>query len=617
MTATPADPKPAFAPLDFARAAVDVERLADGGMILRSPQKLGACDTKMGDYLVDWAALAPTRVFLAERDGSGGWRELTYAQALDQVERLAQALLDRGFGPGRTLMILSDNGIDNALLQLAAQHVGAPAVPVSPAYSLMSKDHAKLKAIHELVQPSLVYAKDAGPFSAALKAIGAGPDRLVTSVPQPGTATIDDLLKTAKTDAVDFAFAGVSSDSIAKILFTSGSTGAPKGVINTQRMLVSNQQMIAQLWRFLGEKPPVIVDWLPWNHTFGANHNFNMVLRHGGTLYIDDGKPVPALIDRTVANLREVSPTLYFNVPIGFAVLLDHLEADAALRANFFKRLDLLFYAGAALPQNLWERLEDLSVAERGVRVPMISAWGSTETAPMVTTVHFPIERAGVIGLPGPGVALKMVPTGGKLEMRVKGPNVTPGYWQRPDLTEAAFDDEGYYKIGDAGRLLDEHDASAGVVFDGRTAEDFKLSTGTWVHVGALRIALIAACAPAVQDVVLVGEYGDHAGALIFPNLPGCRALAGLADDAPIEQVLADQAVRSHVRETLLRHNTENPASSTAIARAFLMAEPPSIDANEITDKGYINQRAVRERRAGLVDRVMTEAPDGDVIQVT
>lgn len=611
------DTKPGFAPLDFAPPDVTVEPLSDGGVIVRSSQKLGACDTKMGDYLIDWASLAASRTFLAERDGTGGWRKLSYRQTLNRVERLAQALLDRGFGPGRTLMILSDNGIDSALLQLAAQHIGMPAVPVSPAYSLMSKDHAKLKTIHDLVRPSLVYAKDGDRFAAALAAIGVGPDQLVTSVAKDGVTTVDDLLQTPKTDAVDLAFAGVGPDSIAKILFTSGSTGAPKGVINTQRMLVSNQQMIAQLWRFLGDHPPVIVDWLPWNHTFGANHNFNMILRHGGTLYIDDGKPVPALIGKTVANLRDVSPTLYFNVPIGFAALLDHLENDAELRGNFFKRLDAVFYAGAALPQSLWDRLEDVAIAERGERVPMISAWGATETAPMVTTVHFPIERAGVIGLPGPGVALKMVPAGGKLEMRVKGPNVTPGYWQRPDLTQAAFDKDGYYKIGDAGRFARDEDPAGGIVFDGRTAEDFKLSTGTWVHVGALRVAVISACAPALQDAVLVGEYGDHVGVLAFPNMAGCRTLAGLADDTPVETVLASHVVRDHVRDALVRHNIENTGSSTQIARILLMADPPSIDTNEITDKGYINQRAVAERRADLVADVMANAPSSSVIVVS
>ncbi|MEM7442210.1 MAG: feruloyl-CoA synthase [Pseudomonadota bacterium] len=608
--------KPDFAPLDFAPPEVEVDETLDGGKIVRSAQALGACDAKMGDYLVDWAALAPERTFLAERDGQGGWRKLSYADALDSVERLAQALIDRGFGPGRTLMILSDNSIDNALLQLAAQHIGTPAVPVSPAYSLMSNDHAKLRAIHDLIDPSLVYAEDGARFAGALEAIGVGSDRLVTSIAQAAATTVADMLKTAKTEAVDLAFAGVGPDSIAKILFTSGSTGEPKGVINTQRMLVSNQQMIAQLWHFLAEKPPVIVDWLPWNHTFGGNHNFNMVLRHGGTLYIDDGKPVPALVGKTIANLHDVSPTLYFNVPIGFSSLLDHLESDVELRSNFFRELDAVFYAGAALPQNLWERMEAASIAERGVRVPMISAWGATETAPMVTTVHFPIERAGVIGLPGPGVSLKLVPAGDKLEMRVKGPNVTPGYWRRPDLTKAAFDDEGFYKIGDAGRFARENDPSSGIVFDGRTAEDFKLSTGTWVFVGALRIALIAACAPAIQDAVPVGEYKDEVGLLIFPNLNGCRSLAGLAEDTPIEQIVSHQAVRDHVRTALAEHNRKNPGSSTRVTRALLMAEPPSIDANEITDKGYINQHAVTQRRADLVRDVLAEAPSDRVIVV-
>ncbi len=608
--------KPPFAPLAFAPPAVDVETLADGSLVLRSPMPLGDHPPKLGLLLEHWATAAPQRSFLAERDGDG-WREVSYAEARVAVRALAQALLDRGLGPQRPLVILSDNGVDNGLLQLAAMHAGIPAVPVSPAYSLMSRDHAKLRHIFELVTPGVVFVADGTRFASALDAVGLdGCELVVRANPPTGLAAtpLADLLATPSGSGVDKAFAAVGPDSVAKILFTSGSTGLPKGVINTQRMLCSNQQAIAQLWPFLAEKPPVVVDWLPWNHTFGGNHNFNMVLRHGGTLYVDGGKPMPGLIETTVANLKSIAPTLYFNVPRGFDVLLPYLEQDAGLRDRFFSRLDLIFYAGAALPQSLWTRLEALSVAARGVRVPMVSAWGSTETAPMVTTVHFPIERAGVIGLPAPGSAVKLVPNGAKQELRVTGPNVTPGYWRRPDLTAQAFDADGWYCIGDAGRLEDPARPERGIVFDGRVAEDFKLLSGTWVHAGVLRVTAIAAGAPVIQDAVVTGHDREEVGLLVFPNLVGCKTLCPEAgDDAAA--LLRCAAVRARLREGFAAYNAEHGASSRRIARLLLMSEPPDIDANEITDKGYINQGAVLERRADLVARLYAAgADDPDVL---
>jgi feruloyl-CoA synthase len=377
-------------------------------------------------------------------------------------------------------------------------------------------------------------------------------------------------------------------------------------------MLCANQQMIAQLWPFLAARPPVIVDWLPWNHTFGANHNFNMVLRNGGTLYIDDGKPVPGLIERSLAALREISPTLYFNVPLGFALMVEHLERDADLARKLFHDLDLLFYAAAALPQPVWERLERVSLRARGSAVPMVSAWGATETAPMATAVHFPIARAGNIGLPPPGGEVKLVPHGDRLEMRVRGPHVTPGYWRRPDLTAESFDAEGFYITGDAGRFADPQAPARGLVFDGRLAENFKLSSGSWVAVGALRVAIIAAGAPLVADAVIAGHGRDAIGVLLFPNLAACRALCpDLPADAPAETVIAQPGLRDVLAAALSRHNAAAQGSSTRIARALLLAEPPSIDANEITDKGYINQRAVLERRAVLVEKLYSQgAPE-------
>ncbi|MGH8687937.1 MAG: feruloyl-CoA synthase, partial [Burkholderiales bacterium] len=546
--------------LRLAPAEVDLERRPNGETVLRSPQPLRAYERCTGEWLVKWARQAPERVFLAERRGEA-WRKLGYAQALDGARRIGQALLERGLGPERPLAILSDNSVDHGLLALGAMHAGVPIAPVSPAYSLMSKDHAKLKAIFELVKPGLVWVDDAKKFEVALAAVGAEATPLAP------------LLDTEPGARVDEAFARVGPDTVAKILFTSGSTGLPKGVVNTQRMLVSNQQMLAQVWPFLEDRVQTIVDWLPWNHTFGGNFCFNVMLRNGGSLYIDGGKPAPGLIDATARNLKEVAPTLYFNVPRGFDLLLPFLEQDAELRQRFFRNLDMLFYAAAALPQNLWERLEAMAQAEKGGELAMLSSWGSTETAPSAAAVHYTIERAGVIGLPNPGCELKLVPAAGKLEVRVRGPNVTPGYFRREDLTRAAFDEEGFYRIGDAMKFADPAAPSKGLVFDGRVAEDFKLSSGTWVHVGAVRVRLIAAGNPIIQDVVITGHDRNEVGALVFLS--------------PAAKDLAPGAVRAKIASALKALAAEG-GSSMHPTRALVLAEPPSIDANEITDKGYM-----------------------------
>ncbi len=572
--------------LRFAPARVEVEAREGRSRILRSPIPLAPFPRAVGEWLVHWARTSPDRVFLAERVGEA-WRKVTYAGALDAVRSIGEALLARGLSADRPVAILSDNSVDHALLALGAMHAGIPAAPISPAYSLMSKDHAKLKGIFELLQPGLVYARDPAPFAPALEAVGAR------------ATGIEGLLAEKPSARIDAAFAAVGPDTIAKVLFTSGSTGSPKGVINTHRMLCSNQQSWAQLWPFLEETPPVLCEWLPWNHTFGGNATFNMVLRNGGTMYVDGGKPAPGLVETTVRNLREVSPTLSFNVPRGFDLLLPYLESDAELRRSFFRNLDAVFYAGAALPQNLWARLEALAVAENGGRLSMLSAWGSTETSPMATCVHYPIARAGVIGNPGPGTELKLVPSGTKLEVRVRGPNVTPGYWRRDDLTREAFDEEGFYRIGDAMKFVDPDDPAKGLAFDGRVAEDFKLMSGTWVHVGTVRVQLIAACDPLVQDAVITGHDREEMGALVFVNPAAAKALG-----------LDPAGVRARLAEALGKLNAAATGSSTAPARLLILDEPPSIDANEITDKGYINQRAVLERRAALVEKLHAGGPE-------
>ncbi|MFN0177934.1 MAG: feruloyl-CoA synthase [Gemmatimonadales bacterium] len=633
MTAVLRDPKRLFA-----EPLVERELRPDGTVLLRSPVPLGGYPDSICHYLDHWAAAAADRPFLLERSADGGWAGVTFGAARDVVRRLAAGLLARGLSSERPLVILSDNSVEQGILTLAGMLVGVPVVPVSPSYSLVSTDHAKLGRIVTLVQPGMVFAEDGARYRPALAAIRPIHDGVEVvgsrSVEAGGSIRVADLAAAADVGAghgaargdgaagvdratVDRAARAVGPDTIAKLLFTSGSTAEPKGVINTQRMLSANQQARAQVWPFLADHPPVIVDWLPWSHTFGGNHNFNLVLRQGGTLYIDGGRPAPPLFAQTVANLREISPTVYFNVPRGFDMLVSALRADRSLRENFFRRLQVIFYAAAALPQHLWEALEELALDTAGEAVPMVSAWGSTETAPMVTDCHFQASRSGVIGIPAPGCELKLVPNGDKLEVRVRGPNVTPGYWRRPDLTASQFDEEGFYRIGDAVRLVDPERPEQGLLFDGRVAEDFKLDSGTWVNVGMLRVRAIEALAPVAQDIVVTGHDRSEVGFLVFPNVAACRALAGdLAGDAPVERALAHSAVRDQVREGLAALKGMGGGSSMFATRAMLLAEPPSIDGGEITDKGYLNQRAVLDRRAALVERLHQESSDGAIVRL-
>jgi len=602
---------------EFAPARVDVEQLPGGGFVLRSPLKLESYAANICSYLVDWAEQAPERTFLAERSVTGDWRSVTYGEALASVRALAQAVLANGVSEDRPVMILSDNSIENGLLQLAAMFTGFPVSPVSPAYSLMSRDFGKLKHVFDLVRPKLVYASNGELFNDALLALDLDGVTLVVKEGVPAgieAVPIDELLATKPTSAIDAAFSRVSPETVAKILFTSGSTGMPKGVINTQRMMCSNQQAITQIWPFITRRPPILVDWLPWNHTFGGNHNFNMILRNGGTLHIDAGKPAPGMFQTTADNLREIAPTIYFNVPRGFQMLAPYLEKDAEFRDHFFSNLDTIFYAAAALPQDLWERFENLSMAALGKKIAMTSAWGLTESAPLATGVHFPIARAGVIGLPVPGTELKMLPSAGKLELRLRGPNITPGYFRRDDLTQDAFDEDGFYRTGDAGKFADPDDPSQGILFDGRVAEDFKLMTGSWVSTGMVRVAAISACTRLIQDAVVTGHDRDDIGLLIIPNVAGITKIAGLGPDASLPDLLGNEKVRQTLRDDLAAHNSRNPASSTRIGRVLLLTEALDIDAGEITDKGYVNQRAVLERRHVLVEQLYSN--DAEVILI-
>lgn len=615
---TPLDSTAVIRPITYAPARIACEKAAGGVLRLRSTIPLDAYDPSLAALFRNAAAAQPERIFLAERAGET-WRTLTYAQARESVDAIAQALLDRGLSAERPIMILSGNAIDHALLMLAGFCAGIPTAPISVAYSLQSQDHLKLKHIAELLTPGLVYVADTAPFSKALAALDLAGVEIVASRNGgniEGVTAFGELAKISPGRSLEEAIKKIGADTIAKFLFTSGSTGLPKGVVNTHGMLTANQQSLAQIWPFVAEQPLVLVDWLPWNHTFGANHNFNLVLRHAGTLYIDGGRPLPAMIGETVRNLTEISPTIYFNVPAGYAGLLPQLESNEAFAHSFFKNLRLIFYAGAALPQDLWTRLEAVSLRVTGERIPMTSSWGSTETAPLATAAHFHIDRAGVIGVPVPGVELKLVPSGAKMEVRVRGPNVTPGYWKRPDLTESAFDEEGFYRIGDAVRFAEPGDPARGIIFDGRIAEDFKLTTGTWVAVGTVRVGTLAAASPALQDAAIAGENRAALGMLTWLNLAGCQKIAGAGAPASLSELARHPAVRDYVRAAIVKWNAAHPGSSERIARIILLPDAPSIDANEITDKGYINQRLTLERRSKEVERLFATAPDPDVIVV-
>ena len=599
-------------------ADVTVERRSDGAVLMCSPHPLPAYPRTLTERLAHWASGAPDRIFLAQRDARGAWRTMAYAETYTAVRAIAAALLERGLNADRPVAILSGNDIEHALLGLAAMHVGIPYAPISVPYSLLSQDLGKLKAIIEVLAPGLVFAANGIAFARAIAAaVPFGVEVVVTNDPPSGRATtlFAQLAKASVTADVETARARIMPDWPAKILFTSGSTGRPKGVENTHRMLAANQAMIRAGLAFLADEPPVIVDWLPWNHTFGSNHNFGLVLDNGGSLYIDEGKPLPGVIDATVQNLRDIAPTIYFNVPKGFEMLLPYLAAEPALRETFFSRLKVMFYAGAALAQHVPDAYEELAVRTTGERILFMSSLGSTETAPAALSCNWDCDRVGNVGLPLPGVELKLVPSDGKLEARLKGQNIMPGYWRAPALTADAFDDEGFYKIGDALKFADPNDPAKGLLFDGRLAEDFKLATGSWVSVGPLRAAFIAHFAPLVRDVVLAGADRDEVTALIFPDLDACRKIAArLPADAPAPLLLADRSVMQAFARLIDTFAAASTGTSSRVTRAVLLAEPPSLDIGEMTDKGSINQRAVLAHRSAIVEELYAAAPASHVI---
>jgi feruloyl-CoA synthase len=604
-------------PISFGTPAVNVERGADGAIYLRPKVPLGDYPLRITDRLHHWAQAEPNRVFMAERNKSGGWREVTYAELLISSRHIASALLSRGLSAERPVVILSGNSIDHALLVFGALYAGIPFCPVSPPYSLVSRDYAKLGYVIDLLTPGLVFADDADKFANALAAnvslsteiaasFGAVSGRTVT--------TLADLMAAPIHPALDATHDAIGPDTIAKFLLTSGSTGNPKAVINTQRMICANQVMLRETLAFLKDEPPVIVDWLPWNHTFGGNHNIGLTLYNGGSMYLDEGKPMPGGIEETVRNLREISPTVYFNVPKGYESLLPYLRDDQALREKFFGRLHAMFFAGAALSPFVWNSLDELAVQATGYRVPMLTGLGTTETAPFFMSVNPVTSRSGHVGLPVSGNDAKLMPNNGKLEVRARGPNVMPGYWRKPDLTAAAFDEEGFYKLGDAIKPADPSNFDAGFDFDGRIGEDFKLASGTWVSVGPLRARFVAACAPLVRDVVIAGINRDEICALVVLDLDGCRLINPTLPHNDLAIVAADSLVRAAFRERFAKFLATATGSSTRITRAMLLDTPLSIDRGEVTDKGSINQRAVLEHRAALIEALYAKEPPAQII---
>lgn len=606
-----------FKPIDFLSRDVKAERRGDGTIVLQSNHKLKPYEKHVPAFLARWAAEAPDRVWLAQRRGPDReWLKVTYAEAKKQVDAVTQALLDRGFGPDKPVMILSSNSIEFALLTMAAMQARTPVAPVSPAYSVMSQDHAKLRYVFDLIKPGLVFVQNGEIYARALASLDlansdSGGVLLVhvdKAPPKMQSLPWSELIATLPTAAVAASIERIEPRTTGKFLFTSGSTGMPKAVINTQEMMCANLAM-GQMSRTRkpGDPPAVVLDWLPWNHTMGGNATFQGNLADGGTTYIDDGKPLPGLFEETLRNLREVSPTNFTNVPAGYAMLATALENDEALAKRFFKNLNSLAYGGATLPDDLYQRMETLAVKYTGYRLPFVTGWGSTETAPTATTVHWASERVGLVGLPYPGVQLKMVPTGeeGRYELRLKSVIVTPGYHKRPDLTAQMLDEEGFYKIGDAGRFVDASDPSLGLIFDGRVVEDFKLMSGTFVLVGTLRTAAIAAASPVLQDAVICGQDREYVGLLGFPNIAACRQLAADSEARlTVAELLAHHDVVGTLKAGLAKMNAEGGGSSMQVKRVLLMTEPPSVDGNEMTDKGYINQRATLERRKALVEKL-------------
>ena len=593
---------------------VSGEQRSDGTLLLRSNAEMGDVVDTSADWLHRWSDEAPERIFLAERSGAG-WREETYQSTLQKVRAIAASLLARGMGPDTPILIMSGNGVDHGLLTLAAHYVGVPTAPIAEQYALIPAARERLEHAISLVKPRMAYVVDADKFAHAITIDAlAGVEIVASDVgSQSGVTGMDTLMQGDSGVDIDAARGQVTPDSVVKILMTSGSTSAPKGVMTTQRMMCVNQTQIADSLPFLTERPPSVVDWLPWNHVFGGSHNFNMMLANGGSFYIDDGKPLKGLFDRTVENLKMVTGSLVFNVPVGFGMLLQALKSDQDLRQRFFQDLDMIFYAGASLPQDIWQGLEQMALDVKGEVPLMTSSWGLTETAPATMIQQEPTDRSGVIGVPMSGVTLKLVPEeDGRYEVRAKGPNIMPGYYNDPQKTAEAFDGEGYFVTGDAMVFVDPDNMNAGMRFDGRISEDFKLLTGTWVRATALRMSLLGHFAPLAADLVITGQDKSDIGVLIFPNKEAIEAAGHALDD--VDGMLSDPSLLNALRDRLAAWNAANASSSTRIARAAFFAEPASLVDAEITAKGNLNFRKVLQRRSAILDHLYNGSHDAVIV---
>lgn len=605
---------PPFKPLPMKGPSVEVERRADGSITIRSRHAPGEGPRSIAHLLHERASAHPDRPFLRQREpGHGPWRTVTYGEALRAAEGIAQWLLDRGLGADDAVMVLSGNSIEHALVMLGCYTAGVPVAPISPAYSLISSDHAKLRHAWATLKPKVVFAQDSALFARAFETLrAASPDLVFVTVDGGGdTTALAELTATSPTAAVDAAREGVGHATVAKYLFTSGSTGMPKGVPQTHGMMagvIAGQEGLRDDTPVDPDVIPEALEWMPWSHISAGNIGFNGNLWSGGILHLDEGKPIPGMFETTIKNLYEVSPLVFGSAPVAFGMLAEAMERDPKLRASFFRNLRYMAYGGATLSNDLYERIQALAIAETGQRIPLTTMYGATETQG-ITVTHWATERVGLVGLPLPGITLKLVPNGTKYEVRVKGPTVTTGYHNNPEKTAEAFDEEGFYKLGDAARFVDENDPAQGLVFDGRVTEDFKLDSGTWVSVGTLRPDIVAACAPYAFDAVIAGQDKPFIGALIWPAMAAVQDLAE-GEDEPLV-VLADR-----IRERLADFNRTAGGSSRRIGRFIVMTEPPSIDAGEITDKGYVNQRATLERRQDLVNRLYANPPGEGVVVV-
>jgi feruloyl-CoA synthase len=608
--------KPPFKPLPQKGPDVSVERRPDGSILVRSNHAPGEGPRSIAHLLQENARAHPDRPWMKQREpGHGPWRAVTYGEALAAAESIAQWLLDRGLTGADSVMVLSANSIEHALVTLGCYTAGVPVAPISPAYSLISTDHAKLRHCASVVKPKVVFAQSGGMFERAFQTLReADPDLVFVTADGEGEGAIPlaDLLATKPGPAVEAARESLGHETVAKYLFTSGSTGMPKGVPQTFGMMAAT---IAGGEGLRSEEPdpdvvPQSLEWMPWSHISAGNISFNGVLWSGGTVHLDEGKPIPGMFETTIKNLYEVSPVVFGSAPIAFGMLAEAMERDPALRASFFRNLRYMGYGGATLSNDIYERLQALAIAETGHRIPLTTMYGATETQG-VTVTHWATEQVGLVGLPVPGVTIKLVPNGSKYEVRVKGPTVTVGYHNDPEKTAAAFDEEGFYKLGDAAKFLDDDDPAKGMVFDGRVTEDFKLDSGTWVSVGTLRPDLVAACSPYVMDAVIAGQDKPFIGALFWPSMAGMQALAADAGPgSPIEKLTAI------IKARLSGFNATAGGSSRRVGRFVIMTEPPSIDAGEITDKGYVNQRATLERRDALVQGLYANPPADGVVTV-